>query len=235
MDEISYSIVCCYYNEKPLLEKKLNSFVSACKNLPFKNEIIFCDNSSTDGTIEILKNLEKLNYPNLKFIFNNKNLGKGGSIKKAIDNSRNDYIVIFDLDEYLIEDLLNAHEIIKDSREIDFLCGTRLGENNRFLYKKNLYGVILLTKLINLLYKTNLTDSACATKIFKKTIYNQLKIKTNGFDFEFEVLCKFAKLKHLIKEYKVQYYPRSFEEGKKLRAVTDGSMILKTIIKSLIT
>ena len=119
---------------------------------------------------------------------------------------------------------------ISTDKEIDFLCGTRIGEKNRFIYKKNLYGVIILTKLINLLYKTNLTDSACATKIFKRKVYNTLKIKTNEFDFEFEVLCKFAKLKNLIEEYKVEYNPRSYKEGKKLRAVKDGSMIFKTIL-----
>ena len=234
MDDISYSIVCCYYNEKPLLQKKLHNFLNYIKKFPFKNEIIICDNFSTDGTIEILKKIEKNKYPNLKVIFNNKNLGKGGSVKKAIENSKNKYIVIFDLDEYLVEDLLIAHNIIKKNEEIDFLCGSRLLENNKFLYKKNLYGVILLTKLINFLYKTKLSDSACATKIFKKEIYKKLKINNNGFDFEFEVLCKFAKLKYTVSEYKVRYFPRSFHEGKKLRAITDGTKIFKTILTSLI-
>ena len=87
---------------------------------------------------------------------------------------------------------------------------------------------------MNLLYKTQLTDAACGTKIFKKNIYNQLKITTNNFDFEFEVLCKFAKLGLLIKEYLVDFSPRTFEEGKKLRAIKDGSMILKTIVKNFI-
>ena len=127
---------------------------------------------------------------------------QGGSIKKAISSSTNKYIIIFDLDEYLIEDLIKGHKIIESDKKIDFLCGSRFGENNRFIYKKNLYGVIVLTKLINLLYKINLSDSACATKIFKREIYDKLKISTNGFDFEFEVLCKFAKLSNLIKEYK---------------------------------
>ena len=97
-----------------------------------------------------------------------------------------------------------------------------------------MYGVILLTKLINFLYKTKLSDSACATKIFKKEIYKKLKINNNGFDFEFEVLCKFAKLKYTVSEYKVRYFPRSFHEGKKLRAITDGTKIFKTILTSLI-
>ena len=45
-----------------------------------------------------------------------------------------------------------------------------------------------MTMLINFLYKTKISDSAGATKIFKKKIYDDLSIETNGFNFEFEVL-----------------------------------------------
>ncbi len=234
MDDISYSIVCCFFNEKKLLENKFHNLIEGFQNLPFKKEIIFCDNNSTDGTKELLKNFEKLNIENSKFIFNKENLGKGGSIKEAIKNSNNEYITIFDIDEYLLEDVVLGHKIIENNRSIDFLCGNRIGSNFKFIYKKNLYGVMALTKLINLLFKTNLKDSACATKIFKRSIYNKMVVKTNNFDFEFEVLCKFAKLKSNIEEYEVNYFPRTFEEGKKLRAFKDGTMILKTIIKSFI-
>ena len=229
MDEVSYSIVCCLYNEKNILEKKFEQFIEFTKKIPFKKEVIICDNFSTDGTIELLKKFE-----DFKYIYNKKNLGKGGSIKQAIANSTNEYIVIFDIDEYSSVDLISGHEIIEKNRSIDFLCGSRMGENNKFIYKKNKYGVILFTKLINFLYKTHLTDSACAIKIFRRKIYNQLRIYNNNFDFEFEVLCKFAKKSSLLAEYKVEYSPRTVAEGKKLKAIKDGSMILKAIIKSYI-
>jgi dolichol-phosphate mannosyltransferase len=234
MEEASYSIVCCLYNEKNILEKKFDQFIELTKKIPFKKEIIICDNFSTDGTIEILKDFEKNDHNDFKYIYNKKNLGKGGSIKEAIANSTNEYVVVFDIDEYSVMDLITGHEIIEKNRSIDFLCGSRLGEDNQFIYKKNKYGVILLTKLINFLYKTNLSDSACAIKIFKRKIYDQLKIYNNDFDFEFEVLCKFAKRSSLISEYKVKYSPRTVAEGKKLKAIKDGSMIFKAIIKSYI-
>ena len=234
MDEASFSIVCCLYNEKNILEQKFENFVNKVKTLPFKKEIIICDNFSTDGTTELLKKFEKNEDNEFKYIFNEKNLGKGGSIKNAIANSTNEYIVIFDIDEYLLDDLIIGYEILKNDRTIDFLCGSRLGENNKFIYKQNKYGVILLTKLINFLFKTNLTDSACAIKMFKRDIYNRLKIYCNQFDFEFELLCKFAKIRSSISEYKVEYLPRTVAEGKKLKAIKDGSMILKSIVMSYV-
>ena len=230
MVNLSFSIVCCYYNEKKLLKLKFDELILKSKKLPFSHEIIICDNNSTDGTTELLKEYEKQNIPNFKFIFNDNNLGKGGSIKKAISNSINEYIIIYDLDEYLLEDLITANEILDKNRSIDYLIGNRISSGTKFIYKKNLYGVIALTKLTNFLYKLNLTDIACATKIFRRSIYNKFTYKKNHFDFEFEVMCKFAKIKSKFQEYTVEYHPRSFDDGKKLRAFKDGPMILATII-----
>ena len=165
-------------------------------------------------------------------MFNDKNLGKGGSIKKAIDLSLGKYIVIFDLDEYLSKDLIKADTILTDNNQIDFLVGTRLRHQKKFIYKKNYYGVRIMTMLINYLYNTHISDAAGATKIFKKSVYSNFNISSSGFDFEFEVLCKFAKQGYQVTEFPIEYYPRSFEEGKKLRAIKDGSQILKTILKS---
>ena len=36
MDEVSYSIVCCLYNEKNILEKKFEESIKFAKNIPFK-------------------------------------------------------------------------------------------------------------------------------------------------------------------------------------------------------
>ena len=55
-----------------------------------------------------------------------------------------------------------------------------------YIYKKNYYGVIILTSLINILFKTNISDAAAAIKFFRKEIFDRLTVKTNAFDFEFD-------------------------------------------------
>ena len=175
--------------------------------------------------------MEKKN-PKIKFLFNTKNLGKGGSIKEAIEYSKKDYIAIFDVDEYLLDDLLNGFKTIQDRNNIDFLIGNRIHENNQFIYKKNFYGVKFISFIFNILFNQKIRDTACATKIFRKQFYKNYKYSQNEFDYEFEVLCIFAKNKGIISEFNVDYNPRTFKEGKKLRAFKDGSMILKTILKS---
>ena len=230
MHSPSFSIVCCFYNEINILKTKFLNFLNNLNKINYEFEIIVCDNNSTDGSKEFLKDLEK-NF-NLKFIFNSKNLGKGGSIKEAIKYSSKNYIAIFDIDEYFLDDLLAGFNKIKLENDIDFLIGNRIHDNNKFIYKKNFYGVKLISNIFNVIYKQKIKDTACATKIFKRTFYINYKYFKNEFDYEFEVLCIFAKNKAIISEFDIDYNPRTFKEGKKLRAFKDGTMILKTILKS---
>ena len=232
MSNIKYSIICCYYNEINVLKKKFVPLLNEIKNLPFSFEIFICDNNSNDGSKEFLKEIEAKQTNGIKFVYNEKNLGKGGSIKKCISLSKGEFIVIFDVDEYLIDDLIKADNFLNINKQTQFLVGSRVMHQKRFIYKKNYYGVRIMTMLINFLYKTKISDSAGATKIFKKEIYDGLSIATNGFNFEFEVLCKFAKKGYDVSEFPIEYFPRSIAEGKKLRAFKDGSLILWTILKN---
>ena len=231
---MNISIICCYYNEINLVKAKLDSFLKFIKKNNFDAEIIIVDNNSNDGTTDFLKKLSLSKHEiNIKFIFNEKNLGKGGSIKKACSIAKGKFMCIFDIDEYSYNDLLLGIKFV-ESHEIDLLIGSRILENKKFIYKKNLYGVIALTNLLNKLFGLKLTDAAGATKIFKLDSYNLTKIHSSGFNFEFELICKFAKKNFSISEFYSNYKPRSFAEGKKLIAWKDGSKILIIILKTLL-
>ena len=234
MHEPSFSIVCCFYNEINILNEKFMNFINNIYNSNFDFEIIVCDNNSNDGSKDFLKKIEKENS-NIKFIFNSKNLGKGGSVKEAIKISNKEFIVIFDIDEYFIEDLILGFKILKKNNNVDFLIGNRIHKNNQFIYKKNFYGVKFISYIFNILYNQQIKDTACATKIFSKKFYQKYQFFDNGFDYEFEVLSKFAKHNAIIDQFDVDYKPRTFKEGKKLKAFKDGSMIFKTILKSYIS
>ena len=153
-------------------------------------------------------------------------------VLEYLELQKGKYIVIYDMDEYVYEDLIIADSLLKKNGDIDFLIGSRALEGKNYIYKKNYYGVRFLSILINLLFKTNITDAAAAIKFFRKEIYDKLKVETCGFDFEIDLLCKYAMRKHNIAEFPVQYFPRTYEQGKKVRAFKDGLTILRTILKN---
>ena len=232
MSNINFSIVCCYYNELNILQKKFDEFAKFSSELNFEHEFIFIDNNSTDGSKEFLKQEEQKKNKNFLFIFNQKNIGKGGSIKKALSFTNKKYAIIFDIDEYELLDLKKIYDIIKNE-DHDFLVGSRIFKNQaNFIYKTNYYGVKLITEIINTLFNLKLTDAAGATKMIKMSEYAKYSFATNKFDFEFDVLCKFAKDNKKINEFYSNYDPRTYKEGKKLRAFKDGFTILIIILRN---
>ena len=231
---LNASIICCLYNEVNLIEKRLVDCIKQIQQSELNLEIIILDNNSTDGTKLKLKELESKGlFDNITYIFNDTNLGKGGSIKEACKIARGKYCCVFDIDEYFVKDLLNGINLI-ELKSLDLLVGSRINEKDHFIYKSNYYGVRFLTSLINFFFKVSLTDAAGCIKIFDKNKYNQIFIKTSGFDFEFELICKFAKKKFTVGEFYTKYTPRTFAEGKKLVAWKDGSKILAVILKNII-
>jgi dolichol-phosphate mannosyltransferase len=226
------TIICCIYNELNILKKKFNILSEQLKKHSFYHEIIFVDNNSFDGSKEyLIKNKNKIKKS--KFIFNKNNIQKGGSIKRALKMSSGGIAVIFDIDEYRYSDIKKGYEKFIKSN-CSFLIGSRLlRPNNKFVYRLNFYGVILLTKLINLLYKLKLTDSASGTKFFSTENKNLLNVNSNGFDYEFDLLINFAKQKKNIEEYAINYTPRTIKEGKKIKPIQDGLKILKIIITKI--
>ena len=98
MSKINFSVICCYYNELNILQKKFDQFHKFSSQINFDHEFIFVDNNSFDGSKEFLTTEKEKNKKNFFFIFNEKNLGKGGSIKKALSLANKKYLFSLAID-----------------------------------------------------------------------------------------------------------------------------------------
>lgn len=96
--KISANIVC--KNEKFWLKESILSIVNIV------DEIIYVDDNSTDGSLEIAKNLSG-EYNNIKiFEYKDHNLSKLGDLKNfAKENSKNDLVIRWDADFIAYEDI----------------------------------------------------------------------------------------------------------------------------------
>ena len=223
------SVVIPCYNEINYIKTVIENIKSKNENLDM--EIIVIDDASKDGTQELvnkLKNEKKID----KALFNDLNKGKGYCIRKGIENSNGEIIIIQDADleydpsEY--KKLLNP--II--SGKADVVFGSRFlgSDNKRVLYFWHRVGNFILTFLSNIFSNLNLTDMEVCYKVFKKEVLNQINLKENRFGFEPEVTAKISKIKKLrIYEVGISYYGRTYEEGKKINW-KDGFSALRCII-----
>jgi len=55
-------------------------------------------------------------------------------------------------------------------------------------------------------------------------------VKTNRFEYDIELMCKLAKKGHKIIQIPIKYFPRGFEEGKKINW-KDGIVAFLTMIR----
>lgn len=217
------SIIVPVYNEKNNLEKLLKKVELV--DISLEKEIIIVDDFSIDGTREIIKKLSN----KYKIYLHEQNLGKGAAIKSGLKLVTGDYVIIQDADlEYnpedykkLIAELSNAYQVVYGSRN--------LTDNPRFK-KSYYYGGKLVTLITNLLFGSNLTDVNTCYKLIKTDILKSLNLEQNGFSFCEEATAKILKKGIKIKEVPINYYPRKFSEGKKIR-LKDGIKAILTLLR----
>ena len=221
------SILIPVYNEKDTLKILLEK-VEQAAFAGLEKEIILVDDCSTDGTIEIMKELAQ----KYKVLFHDKNQGKGAAIKTAIKEATGDFVVIQDADlEYLPADYDKLLPLLINN-EADVVYGSRFKnkESLKNFMWKNKIANRFLTLLANFCLGTELTDIETCYKAFKREIIQSIVIKSNRFEFEPEITAKLAKKKAVFKEVPISYFGRGHDEGKKI-TWKDGLHAIITIIK----
>jgi len=221
------SIITCAYNERafiiPVLER-----IRAVDLGAWEKEMIVVDNCSTDGTRELL---QQINWPEAKVIFQPRNMGKGMSIRTGFAHATGDYCVIQDADfEYDPEDLPLFLKAAEES-DPEAVFGSRtLGGRAIYKYIQNYLGVRALTWFTNFLFGGRLTDVAVGTKMIKCDVFRSLDLHGAGFDLDFELPAMLLKTRRRVMEVPVSYHPRTAAEGKKINPL-DGLFSLWIILQ----
>tara|TARA_B100000787_G_scaffold169476_1_gene160779 strand:- start:1457 stop:2155 length:699 start_codon:yes stop_codon:yes gene_type:complete len=204
-------IIPCYNEEKTIIQilKKIH------KNVNFDYEIIIIDDFSNDKTHEILLQNKDL-YNTL--IKNDKNYGKGFSLRKGFKIANGDLILIQDADlEYDPIDYKNLLKPLLDGNA-DVVYGSRFwgGGSRKIHFFWHTMANKILTLFCNIRTNLNLTDMECGYKVFKKEKLEEINLEENSFGFEPEITIKLAKKNISFYEVGVNYYGRSYKEGKKI-------------------
>lgn len=198
------------FNEKNTLKE----IIKRVNKIEIDKEIIIVDDGSTDGSTEILRNI---NEDNIKVFFHDRNKGKGAAIRTALEHVNGDMIIIQDADlEYPPEQYTDLMKPILEGNA-DVVYGTRFVGVHRVFLFWHYMGNKFLTFITNLLFNTMLTDMETCYKVFTRKALAGIQIKSNGFDVEPELTAKIFKKKYLrVIEVPCVYYGRGYEEGKKI-------------------
>ncbi len=222
------SVIIPAFNER----NTIREIIRRVQAVDLPKEIIVVDDHSTDGTREILHELQDPSGSSLKIIFQDLNQGKGAAIRVGVQHATGDAIVIQDADlEYNPKEFPKLFKPILDGRA-DVVYGSRFlgSEEHRVLFFWHYVGNGFLTLLSNMFTNLNLTDMETGYKIFRAEIIKKINIEENRFGFEPEITAKVAKMKCRIYEVGISYSGRNYAEGKKINW-RDGIRALWCILK----
>lgn len=222
------SVIICCYNERATISDVIARTKAVDLGRDWDREILVVDNYSTDGTREILQQIDD---PEIKIFFHERNMGKGMSIRTGIANMSGDYMIIQDADnEYdPAEHVLFCQKA--DETDAAAIFGSRvLGGHVKYEYAHAYLGVRFLTAVTNLFFGGHLTDVATATKMVRADVVQSLNLTTTDFNLDFELPDKILLSGHEILEIPITYDPRTYAEGKKITS-RDGLRALWTMIK----
>lgn len=214
MDQLfSLSVVVPTYNE----EKTLPTILKRILLQKEVTEVVIVDDASTDNSKRKIKNLiTELKTDKIKYIRQEKNQGKGAAIQVGINNATGDLLLIQDADlEYHPEDypkLIKAFRKNPDS----FVIGNRWPSNKGYLLCQ--FGNWLITRVVNFLFWIDSNDPYTCYKVGSTEIWRQMNLTSNGFEIEGEIIAKLALMRVPLVEVPIQYSPRTYSEGKKIRA-----------------
>jgi len=222
------SIIVPVYNEKHTVLKILDRI----EKTPWEKEIIVVDDFSTDGTRDILRDLDtSRKIPSVRVLYHAVNQGKGAALRTGVSAAAGDIVIVQDADleydpaEYgvLIQPIsAGLADVVYGSR---FLSGP-----HRVLFFWHSLGNKLLTLLSNMCTDLNLTDMETGYKAFKRELFSKITIEENRFGFEPEITAKVAKLRCRLYEVPISYSGRDYSEGKKI-TWKDGFAALYCILK----
>jgi glycosyltransferase involved in cell wall biosynthesis len=210
------SVIICCFNERSTILDVIDKTQRVNLGPGWDREIIIVDNNSTDGTRELL---EQLNDPEINIFYHKQNKGKGMSVRTGIANMTGDYMFIQDADsEYDPFEHPQFCQMVDGSGAAAVYGSRVLGGDVKYEYARAYLGVRFLTMLTNLLFSGKLTDVATASKMVKGDLAKALNLTCESFDLDFEITDKILLSGHTILEIPISYDPRTYAEGKKITA-----------------
>jgi len=171
LDE-TLSILVPVYNEEGNLPMLYEKLMAALRKTGRAYEMIFIDDGSSDGTLEILLDFREKN-PNVKIVSFSRNFGQTAALSAGIDFSKGDIIIPMDGDLQIDpEDILPLLEKIGEG--YDVVSGWRKSRKDPFLTRR--LPSIFANKIISWIGGVHLHDYGCTLKAYRKDILKNIRL-----------------------------------------------------------
>lgn len=229
--DIDLSIVIPAYNETRRLAHTLERVYAWLRHQPFRWEVIVVDDGSTDGTLELARELAS-RYPNLRPLTNGRNRGKGYSVRHGVLEARGRAVLFTDAD--LSAPIEEAAKLIAVAREgYPVVVGSRgvdqsLIEVHQSAFRE--FAGKTFNLLVRIITGLGIKDTQCGFKLFDREalrpIFERQRTESFGFDPEILFLAKKRGLK--IAEVGVRW---SHDADSRVRLLRDSWRMFRELVR----
>jgi glycosyltransferase involved in cell wall biosynthesis len=215
-DEFELSVVMPCLNEEITVGICISKALDAMTKAGIKGEVVISDNGSTDRSVEIAEGLGAR-------VVHQPKKGYGNAYIMGLHEARGKFIVMADSDDsYDLTELTRFIQPLRDG--YDMVMGSRLkGEiKPGAMSPMHRLGNPILSGILNLLYRTGISDAHCGMRAFTKDALLRMHLQTEGMEFASEMVIKASKAGLKITEIPITLHPDGRNRPPHLRTYRDG-------------
>jgi glycosyltransferase involved in cell wall biosynthesis len=222
-DELLVSVVIPALNEAESIEACVRRSIDTMEQHGIRGEVIVADNGSDDGTPELARSAGAR-------VIHEQRKGYGSAYLAGFASARGKYIVMGDADEtYDFGEIARFIEPLDEGA--DLVMGSRLRGKihpGAMPWLHRYVGNPVLTGVLNLFFRTGVSDAHCGMRAFRRELLPRLDLRTTGMEFASEQVIRSSKLGLDIREIPIEYHPRTGES--KLSSFSDGWRHLRFLL-----
>src|SRR5205823_2286558 len=216
------SVVIPCLNEEQSIECCVTAALEQFERMGIAGEVIVADNDSEDDSAHLAERAGAR-------VVVERRRGYGSAYLAGFAASRGRYIVMADADlTYDFEEIPRFIAALEDGAEM--VIGDRMDniQPGAMPWLHRYVGNPILTGLLNLFFRTGISDAHCGMRALRRDVLPRLDLRTTGMEFASEMVIRASKEQLRIAEFPIEYHPRGGES--KLSSVRDGWRHLRFLL-----
>jgi glycosyltransferase involved in cell wall biosynthesis len=216
------SVVIPCLNESENIEACVTAALAAIVRMGVPGEVVVADNNSEDDSARLAEQAGAR-------VVVERRRGYGSAYLAGFEASRGRYIVMADADlTYDFEEIPRFVAALEEGAEM--VIGDRMDniQPGAMTWSHRYIGNPILTGLLNLFFRTGISDAHCGMRALRREVLARLDLRTTGMEFASEMVIRASKENLKIAEFPIEYHPRGGES--KLSTMRDGWRHLRFLL-----
>ncbi len=170
---LSLDVVVPVYNEESCVEEFVSRTCVALDKLSYPYRILFVDDGSTDGSLELIRRISS-NNNNVEYLSFSRNFGKEAALTAGLNNCQADAVAIIDADLQDPPELIPEMMKVLEQKSVDVVYGKRKTREGEGLLKKATASVFY--KVFDRLSRFNFPRDTGDFRVLRKNVVDVLRV-----------------------------------------------------------